>query len=90
MFIYTILPLIYYSSIFILPDRMECVKIAKSNLRSELKKKLSQMSAYEIAKQSKTITEKVNHLIFICNLLMCILILFLLYSKIVFKNSNSF
>lgn len=40
---------------------MEFVKIAKSNLRLELKKKLSEMTASEIDKQSKTITNKVNY-----------------------------
>lgn len=39
---------------------MELIKIAKSNLRSELKKKLSQMSIFEIAEQSKIITDKVS------------------------------
>lgn len=38
---------------------MELVKIAKSNLRNELKKKLSQMTTQEIIEQSKIITTKV-------------------------------
>lgn len=46
-------------------DIMELVKIAKSNLRSELKKKLSQMSVFEIAEQSKIITDKVSGLSYI-------------------------
>lgn len=40
---------------------MEFIKIAKSNLRSDLKKKLSQMSVSEIAEQSKIITCKVRY-----------------------------
>lgn len=45
---------------------MDLVKIAKSNLRSELKKKLSEMTVYEIAKQSKIITNKVlNHPVYL-------------------------
>lgn len=39
---------------------MELVKIAKSNLRITLKNKLNQMSAHEIAEQSKIITKKVR------------------------------
>lgn len=41
---------------------MELVKIAKTNLRNNLKKKLSQMTASEIAEQSKTITNKVSYI----------------------------
>ncbi|XP_050440335.1 5-formyltetrahydrofolate cyclo-ligase [Adelges cooleyi] len=37
---------------------MELLKIAKSNLRKEIKWKLSEMSAREIAEQSKIITKK--------------------------------
>jgi len=37
---------------------MELIKAAKSNLRTELKKKLSQMTANEIIEQSKIITNK--------------------------------
>ncbi|XP_025203962.1 5-formyltetrahydrofolate cyclo-ligase [Melanaphis sacchari] len=37
---------------------MELVKIAKTNLRSDLKKKLSLMTAREITEQSKIITNK--------------------------------
>lgn len=39
---------------------MELVKIAKSNLRNELKKKLSKMIVREIAEKSKLITNKVS------------------------------
>lgn len=39
---------------------MEFIKIAKSNLRGELKKKLSQMSASDISEQSKIIANKVS------------------------------
>lgn len=39
---------------------MELVKIAKSNLRNELKKKLSKMTVREIAEKSKLITNKVS------------------------------
>lgn len=39
---------------------MELVKIAKTNLRNNLKKKLSHMTASEIAEQSKIITNKVS------------------------------
>ncbi|KAL4121509.1 hypothetical protein QTP88_014007 [Uroleucon formosanum] len=38
---------------------MELVKIAKTNLRKNLKNKLSQMTATEIAEQSKIITNKI-------------------------------
>lgn len=41
-------------------DTMELVKIAKSNLRIKLKNSLSQMSAHEIAEQSKIIANKVR------------------------------
>lgn len=41
---------------------MELVKIAKTNLRNNLKKKLSQMTASEIAEQSKIITNKVSYI----------------------------
>lgn len=41
---------------------MELVNIAKTNLRYELKKRLSQMTAYEISEQSRIITNKVNRL----------------------------
>lgn len=40
---------------------MEFVKIAKSTLRSEIKKKLSQMTTQEIIEQSKIITTKVSY-----------------------------
>jgi hypothetical protein len=40
---------------------MELVKISKSKLRQELKKKISKMTVYEIAEQSKLITNKVSY-----------------------------
>lgn len=43
-------------------DIMELVKIAKTNLRKNLKNKLSQMTATEIAEQSKIITIKVSYI----------------------------
>lgn len=58
---------------------MDLVKIAKSNLRSELKKKLSEMTAYEIAKQSKTITNKVNSLCLIFFSTMHLNVIFTIY-----------
>lgn len=48
-------------------DIMELVKIAKSNLRQELKKKLSKMTVHEISEQSKLITNKVSYLTEIIN-----------------------
>jgi len=39
---------------------MELIKAAKSNLRTKLKKKLSQITANEIIEQSKIITNKVS------------------------------
>lgn len=56
------LVLIYlcHCSLFTLAKRMEVVQKAKASLRTELKKKLSQMTAHEITEQSKVITKKVN------------------------------
>lgn len=42
---------------------MELITIAKSNLRRELKRKLSLMTAHEIAEQSKIITDKVRDIV---------------------------
>lgn len=39
---------------------MDFIQIAKSNLRSDLKKKLSLLTVNEIAEQSKIITNKVS------------------------------
>lgn len=40
---------------------MDLIKCAKSNLRNELKKKLSQMTVDEIIEQSKIITNQVSY-----------------------------
>jgi len=42
---------------------MELVKVAKKNLRINLKKNLSLMTANEITEQSKIITNKVSYII---------------------------
>lgn len=42
---------------------MELVKSAKTNLRINLKKKLSLMTASEISEQSKIVTNKVSYII---------------------------
>lgn len=44
---------------------MDFIKIAKKNLRSELKKKLLQMTTNEITEQSKIITNKVKYFLLI-------------------------